>query len=189
MAKFRIDTTGSLANFAKSRINQFPPQQAEDSDERIATSFLGTPIYDNIVLSGENTELGDSTELRIDEVLITVNQSKNIITTPINGRNGTVKEYISDGDYVISINGFIVSNVPNLYPRDRVNLLVDFCKVQSQIKISSDILNSVFNIQSIVIDNYTIAQTAGFRNRVPFTISCLSDDDIEIQIIDDAQTT
>jgi len=92
------------------------PFQAENSDSPIGTSYLGTPVYARLEFSkdGIENQVGSPSTLDgregarnliLETVLITVVQSKNIIKTPIQGRNGTIKEYIGEGDYMLRING------------------------------------------------------------------------------------
>ena len=90
-----------------------------DSNGQSFTSYLGTPVFSNLDfiggsyknLQGEQIEYED---LRIDTVLFDVSQQKNVVTTEIQGRNGTIKEYISDGDFAINISGLIVQPDANL---------------------------------------------------------------------------
>src|SRR3990167_7460356 len=97
------------------RDNFVQPQEIQE-DTPVAQSILGTPVYDNIVFQGgkyktlegdEITYAGgpNSENFRIDNVLMTLSQSKNIVTTALQGRDGTIKEFMSNGDYVINIAG------------------------------------------------------------------------------------
>lgn len=190
--------------FTRTFINPYPPQRAEDSDEPILYSYLGTPIYDTLILKPDGTELAsgalgevvqldqetglDRNALILNDVLITITQSKNIVKTPIQGRNGTVKEYISQGDYLIDVQGYIVSKEPNVYPFEQIGLFYDYARLEVQIPVVSKLLGS-FDITSMVIEDYRFAQQAGFRNRVPFTMQCSSDQDIEVQLSDDVNSS
>lgn len=158
------------------------------TDEASRTSYFGTPVFSNLEIKPFNYETLDGQQVQIsngiiiDTVLITVTQTKNIIKTPIQGRNGTVKEYISDGDYQIDISGAIVS--PNsTYPETDVNELIEILK--APIPIPSDSLISEylnwFGIHSIVIESYDLPQTEGTRNQQEFRISAVSDIAIELE--------
>src|SRR5688572_7578109 len=92
-------------------------------------SKLGTPIFSNIEFQELKYQpLNVNKILRVpnisfDTVLFTVSQTKNIVKTAIQGRNGTVKQYISDGDYEITIRGII--DAPNgIYPKIQVENLI-----------------------------------------------------------------
>ncbi len=84
-------------------------------DQPVAISLLGTNVYSNLIFDAGSYEKDGKTtnfnSIQLDTVLINISQSKNIVTTALQGRNGTVKEYISDGDYVIQVSGMITSNV------------------------------------------------------------------------------
>lgn len=156
-------------------------------DETDIESMLGTPIYDTIEFPAGVDENGQSYNgVRLDTALITINQSKNILTTPIQGRDGTIKEYISDGDFVITISGLIVGQslssgqsftmqkIGNKYPSEDVKALFNICKVKSTVQINSQFLNR-FNINDVVITNYSFDQVAGKYNTQIFEINLLSD--------------
>ena len=162
----------------------------DPEDEPIATSYLGTPVYSNLIFSSEGVDVGSPTtvdpnagkqDLRIDTVLMIVQQTKNIVKTPIQGRNGTVKEYISDGDYMVTIMGAIVSPYPLVYPREDVDLLLRYLKLNTQIPVISFFLD-LFGIDSVVIEDYEFPEKMGSRNEQPFKILASSDRPLEFQL-------
>jgi hypothetical protein len=180
--------------------------QPEPSDDRNFTSKLGTPVYSNLeFLEVSGTSLdnsqgvgvqGSSQEnlardgqdlkvfLRVDTVLFTVVGTKNVIKTAIQGRKGTIKEYISQGDYQINVKGAIVSEFPNVYPEQDVRLLIELLELPKPIPIASKFLD-MFAIFNVVIDpEFTISEKLGSRNEVPFEFNCISDspDDFELSI-------
>jgi hypothetical protein len=168
------------------------PVIPEQQDSPIATSYLGTPIYAQLEFSTEGieSEIGSPNALNpsegarnliLETVLITVIQSKNIIKTAIQGRNGTVKEYISDGDFQINIIGSIVSPFALVYPKDEVDLLIRYCKVNREIGVICEFLGQ-FGIEYVVIENYTVSEKLGSRNEVPFELTCYSDEPIEFRL-------
>lgn len=157
---------------------------------------FGLDIYDTLVLSGDglgnalkydaydnNGRIQKKTLPYIELILlnIEVTMIKNIVRTPISGRNGTVKEYMSDGDYDISITGMLVSDYPDSFPQDQVDLLKAYCDANVPIAVSSNRL-STYGIKSIVITDYTFKQTEGMRNVVPFELLCISEIPYELQI-------
>jgi len=161
----------------------FNEDPTEETDFR---SYLGTPVYspleflktsgtslDNSLAVGESN--GNSQVLlRIDTVLIAVSQTKNIVKTPIMGRKGTIKEYISDGDFMIDIRGMIVSPYPQYFPKDEVSLLNELLSLSKAIPVACDFLQ-LFGIESMVVEDFFISQKLGSRNEVPFEILALSD--------------
>jgi hypothetical protein len=159
-------------------------------DEPIATSYLGTPVYSNLIFLPDDVAVGNPTtvdpnngkqQLRIDTVLFTIDMQKNIKKTTVQGRDGTVKEYISDGDYMINIKGAIVSPYPLVFPKDDVNLLIKYCKLKTQVPVVSAFLD-LFEISDVVIDTYSFAEKLGSRNELGFELNCLSDRPIDFQL-------
>lgn len=115
-----------------------------------------------------------------DTALIEVNQTKNIVKTAIAGTDGTVKEYMSEGDFIINLKGVIAGETANQRPDiTRLNALVDYLKAPLSIPISCNFLNE-FLINSVVIESYKIGQREGARNIIDIDINMLSDSVIEL---------
>ena len=173
---------------------QFDPEQ---SDEYIAISALGTPVYsnlefrkvsgtslDNSLNVGAQQNNNSEVMLRIDTVLITVTGQRNITKTDIQGRDGSLKEYISNGDYIVNVKGSIVSEFPNVYPEQDVKLLIELLRLNKSLPVASKFLD-MFGISYLVIDpEFTVSEQIGSRNEVPFEFNALSDfaDDFELSI-------
>ena len=104
--------------------SDFTINQNFSEDKPVSFSSLGTPVFSNLqFLADEYTDsYGKVTSFQtitFDAVIMTVNQQKNIVTTQIQGRDGTVKEEIGMGDYTITING-IITGKNGHYPIDEV---------------------------------------------------------------------
>lgn len=197
MAKFRIVQPDTLKNALESAIipsiNVFPDQdeseylsglnQAEQDSggSFIRSAQLGTVVYDRFTLLSDGTRINDN--FVVDEVVIAVNHTKQIVKTTIQGRDGTVKEYISLDDYQINVRGVIVDKNPNRRDNERIELLKSFCDLNTQIKVASKWL-TLFGITSVVISDYSISQQAGTR-QVAFSLNLLSDEDIELQLTEE----
>ncbi len=154
----------------------------------------GNPTFSELKdLEGRNwlTSLaiafGDK-KIELDECIISVVQEKNIVTTALQGRNGTIKEYISDGDYQISIIA-AVSNYKEKdnehqasfeYPEDKVRQLVELLQLPETLTMQSDFLE-VFGIKSAVVTGFSLEQET-HSNRQSFQIQMLSDLPYEIRL-------
>lgn len=152
----------------------------EPTDDTVGTSMLGTPVYSNLIFLAD-PDTPENRDLRMDTILMYVSQFRNIIVTPVAGRNGTVKEYISDNDYDIEVRGLIVSEHPNVFPREEVEALKNICKLKKAVQVAGNFLE-IFDISYAVITAYDIGEKLGSRNEVPFTLRMLSDDPIEIKV-------
>lgn len=159
---------------------QYLITQQEIEDQPIGRSkIFNQPIYSDLTFSAgsyvdNNGNTVNYDSLQIDLVIITVRNSKNIIKTALQGRDGTVKEYISSGDDDIKIEGVIYGNGINNYPQSDIQKLIALTDVPQSLKVTSSFLK-MFNIQDIVIEDSDIKQMEGARNYQPFTLYCCSD--------------
>jgi len=185
---FNLTVTDSLVTLSKGAFIKFDPYNTDTPDKQ---SLLNTPIFDTVIfgeLNGTNVYKDINGNefsfkpIQIDLALVTITQTKNIVTTAIQGKNGTIKEFISDGDYQVSINGIVWIN-DNIYPEDDVQTLINICKIPQSIKIFSNFIN-MFGITEIIITDYSIAQQEGLRNQQPFTINAISDAPINLEVIE-----
>jgi len=160
-------------------------------------SMLGTPVLDQVqIQAGSYFEIEDvrgqnpiSYEgIVMQTALLDVSMSKNIITTQIQGLDGTIKEFVSQGDFVINISGNIVGetegnsvkSIGQIYPKIDTERLIQICKAPSPITITSGFLQQ-FGINQAVITNYKFAQLEGSRSQQPFQLTLLSDNPINLE--------
>ena len=161
-------------------------------DEGLSKSqLLGTTVLSNLVIYAQNwidnqtgnTITSFNKDIVIDSVLFNVAQQKHIVETSIQGRNGTVKEYISDGDYSIDIKGTLTA--PNgKSVRDLINPLIQACKAQIALRIDSWYLTELFGITNLVVYYYNFPQNAGGYSTQHFELQCKSDTPIELILRD-----
>lgn len=142
-------------------------------------SYLGTPVFGAIVLKYEPLNL----QLELQTVLSEVSMTKNIVKTSMQGVDGTVKEYISDGDYEVTIRGAIVAE-DNLFPEDDIKLLHQLCLVKDALIVESEFLQ-LFDIYNLVIESYSFPEEEGYLNMQFFELQCVSDKPIELIIEDE----
>lgn len=132
----------------------------------------GRFIFSNIIFEGT---------LTINDCLLSVSQIKNVVLTPISGRNGTIKEYINRGDYEIRVTGSLVEPYVNRYPSTLVREFRRIMDLEREISVSSAFLNH-FKITNAVVLNYNVGERLGVRNNVPFEAVMVSDEPIEIKV-------
>ena len=133
----------------------------------------------------------DGKEFIFNECIITLNMEKNIVTTTLQGRNGTIKEYISDGDYNISVDAGISTYTLDYkedfdiaYPIDAVAELKKFLSIPEALEVQSDFLE-IFGIKSAVVKSFGLQQET-HSNRQSINIQMLSDEPYEIKIKEDS---
>ena len=173
----------SKARIIEGNVNK---NYIEPISKGTVSTMFGTPVIDQVVLKLNidtpiGQELTGTDYVKFESVLVTVNQQRNIVKTPIQGRNGTVKEYISDGDYDITIDGIITSTNPNLTPLEEMENIISLLKVPNELVIVSEYI-ALFKVQYIVVDNYNFAQVEGSVNQIKFSLKLISDEPIELQL-------
>lgn len=143
-------------------------------------SKLGTVIYSNLIFNA--VKGGDITweAFQCDDILFSISQSKKIITTEIQGRDGTVKEYIGMDDFQIQMTGR-VSGGYNVYEKELVAQLKKILSAGQPLAVSSWYLQNL-GITSLVIKDFNFGQTEGEYSTQYFTINALSDNIIEASI-------
>lgn len=126
-------------------------------------------------------------EFIFNECLISLNMEKNIVTTALQGRNGTIKEYISDGDYNITIDAGISNYTIDQdgehnidYPIDAVAELKNILCLPETLEVQSDFLE-IFGIKSAVVKSFDLQQET-HSNRQSINIQMLSDEPYEIRL-------
>ena len=129
----------------------------------------------------------DGAEMVISSILMDVNQDRNIIVTNIQGRDGSVKEYISNGDYNVMLRGAIVQVDANSYPGTEVERLHNILKQKFSIPVVSGFLNQ-FGIRNLTIQSFSFPQKEGFNDTQLFEIRAVSDDDINVRLNKDGST-
>lgn len=178
---FSLPVTGSfgipnkpsftLAVFGLSALKKtLLKNDSENIDTQVGTTRYGAPIFkfSEVKLSTSDTEI------LLDTAILSITQSKNIVTTTLQGRDGTVKEYISDGDYNISIKGILDSGNMFVYPEDLVKQLKSICDVKGNIELRSPFAE-MLGITEAVITSYSFNQVPAGYNVQPYELTLLSD--------------
>lgn len=169
----------------KNESNPYTKMDEIEKDPVLYKSVIGTPVFCNLEIQGGFwTDAGgvqhDWDDLVYDTVLITVDQPKNIVKTPIQGRNGTVKEYISDGDYSVNIRLIIIGQ-NGVMPLQEISDLKKVLDAPVAISVNSRYLQNL-GVDNLVVEGYNIPQIEGGYSIQPVEIRCLSDQPIELKI-------
>jgi len=151
---------------------QLPAVVQQDAPIRI--SKLGTMVMSDLSF-GQVTVDGIRLPVfnPIDTVVFMVQQQKNIVMTAIQGRSGTIKEYIGKGDYQINIKGIICGD-NGVYPYSEVANLQAYLEAGASLPITSQFLQQ-FGIYEVVIQSYSLGQREGYYDSQLFELSCVSD--------------
>lgn len=153
-----------------------------------ASSPVGVPITDPADWLGAYTlcplllRLEDGAEMSIPDAVVAMTRTKQIVTTQVVGMVGTVKEYVSDGDFdiniAVGIQGVEDGKVANVYPEEGLRELRKFLEVDKPISVQSAFFD-LFEINRLVIKSYSLTQ-ATESNYQELTISALSDNEYNV---------
>lgn len=150
-------------------------------------SVLGTPIYEQITLSVPATVSNGVVTSKAftytfpDWPLFDINPAWIIKKENIQGIAGSVKEFISQDDFTITIRGFLINYASQDYPEQLLTDLWAVINSKKSIGITSRVFN-LLDIHNIVITDARFPAVEGYMNMQPFELSCLSDTPVELLI-------
>jgi hypothetical protein len=113
-------------------------------------------------------------------ILISVSFPRVIIKTEIQGRNGTVKEYIGEGDAQIGFRG-VICGANGQYPASEVVALLKIVQAPVEIPVICSYLHNL-GIYTIVFEDRTFDQEEGGYSYQTFSFSAISDTPQELKI-------
>lgn len=158
--------------------NNYQIPQGAPKDSPIGTSVLNTPVY--TTLQFLPFDYTDNRGIKVNvpgqsynAVLITVNQAKKIISTEIQGRDGTVKEYIGMDDYVVTVTG-ILTGTNGVRPVDEIIALKKILDAPVEIPVACQYLQ-MMDIHNLVTYEYNFEEQAGGYSYQTFSITFRSD--------------
>jgi hypothetical protein len=164
--------TAQAAAFSSIETNEVTSEQR--------SRLLGTPIFMPCTLDGFQLP---------NEPLIQISGSKTIIKTPIDSAvrsqervKGTFKELYSEADDIIIIKGVAVNEDDEDYPEQIVNRIRQLIKKQSELKVDSCRMLSMFGVQFLAIESYDFPTVEGFQNMQPYQLNCVSDSTIDLNL-------
>lgn len=148
-----------------------------NEDDPAERSVFGTPIFDVI----EFKSGGVVTLVLKDAPLVTITRAKNIVRTQVQGRDGTIKEIISNDDYKINVKGLLVNTDSNKRPIDQLEQLNNLLNSNTTHKVSSRLLSKL-GITDLVVTDFEFPSYEGYVNVIPYSFNALSDDPAELKL-------
>lgn len=177
---------GLLYRFKPSRTGESPSWDGRGND--ITTNELSSPITDKSYWEGRyalcelTLENSQGKRLVMNDAIVAISRSKNIVSTQMVGMNGTVKEYINDGDYSVNIAVGIAAvrdgKIVDEYPTEGLRELREFLDGNEAIEVHSEFL-SIFEIDRIVIKSFSVSQDTA-SNYQSVSITAVSDEEYNI---------
>lgn len=123
--------------------------------------------------------------LALLDPIVTVEAPMTVVKTPIQGRRGTVKEYISQGDYGVVIRAILATDLHAAdrfaYPLPQVQKLRALCELGVALPVSGFLLDT-YGIKNLVVENVRYEALPGFVNLQAYELQCVSDEPIELTL-------
>lgn len=141
-----------------------------------ASHFSGLPIYMPLVLEGFDESVDD---YLLDSAIVSITRQRKVVITNLQGRDTSVKEFINNGDYEISVKGLICQSTIG-YPKKQVKDLERFLTLNQSVKVVHEVLNNL-GIYEIVITDYTFPSTP-FINGQSYSFNAISETPIELTV-------
>ena len=131
------------------------------------------------LLTGVITLKANDKELVLENCLFDTSNSKRIVQTAINGKDGTVKEWISNGDIIINVQVNILNKERN-YPVDELLEIMKFLKLNRELSINETHINKVLDVSRVVVTSWRHLPKT-WSNFQSIMIDLVSDNTYEIE--------
>lgn len=113
---------------------------------------------------------------------VSMNSSKNVILTQVQGRDFTRKELVSGGDMTYTINGIIVSDSEGVYPTEAVKRFVKIMQYNGIVNVNF-VTFGLLGVSRVIIKDFSLGAPE-YKNIQPYSFTCVAvepDDAITIQ--------
>lgn len=112
-------------------------------------------------------------------VMMDTSRTKNIVSTQINGQSATIKEWINNGDYAITLT-IAVTSEGDEYPEQRLKEIINICDINRTLKVENKYLNEILKITRIVITGHKTTPEVWKTNQT-IVLDCMSDESYIIE--------
>jgi hypothetical protein len=178
---FVIDKDGKLSNDPGQ-----PFQIKSDNNSEKEFTAKGSLIKENIngvdILLPVRFYDGPQLLMHLPYVVVSIRNRKNIISTPMVERIGSVIEQYNVDNYSMVVKGFLISE-DRKFPEELITLIRDLYTNKSSVVVD----NALFNIfltfpelpqdeqRRVVIVDYDFPEVTGGRHAKPFILNLISD--------------
>lgn len=182
---FLTPSPSNASQFLKPQ-PQFKPGSGETMPV-LGYNVFGFPIFSNLVISGGNYKdnsgnvIGQFNDIRLDVVLMEIMNENNLITTDIQGRDGTIIEYASSKSWTINVTGRILAKTPGVYPIDDVKNLIIALSSNRALRVNSWFLQMA-KIYNIFIKSKNFPQEEGSQEYQKFEFTAIADKPVVLKL-------
>ncbi len=139
---------------------------------------LGIPLWmpTGFMINGELWQLPN-------EPIITLSTQKKIVSTELAGNDsrGTVKEFISQGDWVINIDGICIDESKQSFPDEQVTL-VNYIQEQRERMVMKNYLTELNDIKHVVVAGFKWKRLVGTPFSIGYSLKLISDYEFDLII-------
>jgi len=136
-------------------------------------SQFGFPVFLPLTLKGGGLEFF------FESAIVDINRTKNIVITEAEGLDNSVKEFIGNGDFNISVTGFLSENTAS-YPLDQLTEFNQLMELKIPLQVESPKLNAL-NIFEMVVTGYGTPPSE-FVNLQPYYFNNIDEKPAELTI-------
>ena len=159
-----------LQGFSTEAIKLYLNKFAIDPSKRVDRdpSVSGSNVFNSEQIKGVTIFNWDTVIREIEEpkktlycdiTKYTVNRNRIYNKTNVVGSKSSIKEYIADDDYQITIDGTFHNPVPDLVPVRSVNRLLEMTRHNGRIEVTNDFLNNSIGVFDVIIESYSFVQS------------------------------
>lgn len=204
LSKVIVQTRGM--NALKTKFFTVPEStgQADKPDivqpGQVSAYLLNSLVFDTVTFMGNNPDGSISyfdlttqavvnvPKMQLPIALCEVTKVNNVVKSNVAGRNGSVKQYISTGDYQVTIRSAFTTGIADKYPAEAMRQLQKITSSTTEVKVASNFLN-LFGIQYLVFDECRFIQDEkNGRDVQNFDLMCTSEQPFTLKVLD-GQTT
>lgn len=158
-----------------------PQQELVKGTRLYAQDALGRWYFMPVVLRHRDIR-GEGHTLELENAVVSVTGTKNIVRTPLVGRRGSVKELVGIGDYKISIAAFIRST-DGSYPEAQLTRMRELFNIDESVELISVLTDLLLDEgDRVVITDIQYPPTPGVEDGQAVTIECETDSPFELTI-------
>lgn len=164
---------------------EYYADQVAAADTSKGFNMFGLPVFAQVTLQGATNPITNvhAAGMRLLDPILTVDAPMNVVKTPVQGRRGTVKEYIGQGDYGVTIRAILATDTGAAnrfaYPLPLVHQLRALCELGVALPVSGFLLDT-YGIKNLVVENVRYESLPGFVNLQAYELQCVSDEPIEL---------
>lgn len=153
--------------------------QVPAQDQPVATSVLGTPIWDHLIIQGGSyvdVATGKTitySDQRFDSVLMIASQSHRLVLTDIQGRDDEVIEYVGKASIRVNFKCGVFGNNNNR-PRNEILNVVNMLNSNQPLKIKFCNFLSDLNVSEVYVLDKNIPQNMGGYNYQLFEFNAIN---------------